>query len=212
MTRPRQIAFRHLVVHRPDPASARSPAATRTPSDFGALLRRRAAAPPAHAGAPASVEPPAPTVAAIDGDEGREQGESSSEESPLQDEPDVPEWASALMPTSASLDLLLVDAIPACDDDAAPPGLLASVAQTIAGFCNERAVDDSEGWNVRMPLRPDLLEDTTLELAISSYWLQLRFLTADARSRRLISQHQDALRGLLRRLLKRQREISIAID
>ena len=210
MTRPRQIAFRHLVVHHPDPASARSPTATRTPPDFGALLRRRAAAPPANADAPASVEPRAP--AAIDDDEGREQGEPSSEESPFQDESDVPEWASALMPTSASLDLLLVDAIPACDDGAAPPGLLASVAQTIAGFCNERAVDDSEGWNVRMPLRPDLLEDTTLELAISSYWLQLRFLTTDARSRRLISQHQDALRDLLRRLLKRQREISNAID
>jgi hypothetical protein len=164
------------------------------------------------AGSPASAEPPVPPVAAIGDDEGRGQGEASGDEPPLQEEPDIPEWASALMPTSASLDPLLADAVPACDGGAAPPGLLASVAQTIAAFCNERAVDDSEGWNVRMPLRPDLLEDTTLELAVSSYWLQLRFLTADARSRRLISQHQDALRGLLRQLLKRQREISIAID
>jgi hypothetical protein len=212
MTRPRQIAFRRLVVHRPDPASARPPAATRAPSDFAAALRRRPAAPQAHAGASSSVAPHASPVAAIGADEGHEQGESSPDDPPRQEDPGVPDWASALMPTSASLGPLLVDAIPALDDGAPPPSLLASVAQTIAGFCNERAVDDSEGWSVRMPLRPDLLEDTTLELAISSYWLQLRFLTADARSRRLISQHQDALRCLLMGLLKRQREISIAID
>jgi len=124
----------------------------------------------------------------------------------------MPEWASALMPTSATLDTLLADAIPAVGADAPLPGLLASVAHTIAGFCNERAVDDSEGWNVRIPLRPDVLEGTTLELAISSYWLQLRFLTTEPRSRRLISQHEDALCGLLTGLLNRQRDISIVIQ
>jgi hypothetical protein len=210
MTRPRQIAFRQLVVHRPDPASTHAPAPTRAPATFAAVLRRRPAAAPAQAEASRSVESPA-ALEAASGDDSRGQGESSSEQPPHEDA-EVPEWASALMPTSASLDPLLADAIPACGDAALPPDLLASIAQTIAGFCNERAVDDSEGWNVRMPLRPDLLEDTTLELAISSYWLQLRFVSADARSRRLISQHQDALRGLLARTLKRQREISIAID
>jgi type III secretion control protein HpaP len=211
MTRPRQIDFRRLVVHRPDPTEPRPTDASREPSSFAALLRRRPVAPPAPAEVPGCTEPPASAVEAIDDDKGHGQ-DGSSREPPPQEDDVASEWAGALMPTSASLDLLLAHAIPACDDAAPPPDLLASVAQTIAGFCNERAVDDSEGWNVRMPLRPDLFEDTTLELAISSSWLQLRFVTADARSRRLISQHQDALHSLLARLLRRQREISIAID
>jgi len=208
MTRPRQIAFRSLVVHRPDPASARPLAA---PAGFEAQLQRRSVTRPQRAAPRLPAEPPSPAAPQAVEAESRGRGESSDHEPPSDDTGDS-QWASALMPTPETLDRLLADAIPAVDDRAPPPALLASIAQTIAGFCNERAVDDSEGWTVRMPLRPDVLEDTTLELTISSYWLQLRFLTPSTSTRQLISRHQDALRSLLSGLLNRQRDIAIVTD
>jgi hypothetical protein len=208
MTRPRQIAFRSLVVHRPEPVSARPPAA---PSGFEAQLQRRAVPRPQRAGTPPPAELPSPAAPQAVEAQSRGHGEPSDDEPPPDDAGDS-DWTSALMPTPDTLDRLLADAIPAVDDRDPPPALLASIAQTIAGFCNQRAVDDSEGWTVRMPLRPDVLEDTTLELTISSYWLQLRFLTPSTSTRQLISRHQDALRSLLSGLLNRQRDIAIVID
>jgi hypothetical protein len=208
MTRPRQIAFRSLVVHRPDPASARAPAA---PSGFQAQLQRRPTVKPQRAAASEPAGPPSPAALQAVDAEGHQHDQPSHDESPSDDAGD-PEWTSALMPTQDTLDRLLAEAIPAVDDRTPAPELLSSIAQTIAGFCNERAVDDSEGWTVRMPLRPDVLEDTTLELTVSSYWLQLRFLTSSASTRQLISRHQDDLCSLLRGLLRRQRDIAIEID
>jgi type III secretion control protein HpaP len=210
MTRPRQIAFRSLVVHRPEPGAARAPAPAPAPSRFEALLRRRTAAPAASADAPAAPAP-RPEPARASSDDERGQGEPSHDEPPPGEEVGDPEWAAALIPTSATLDPLLAEAV-AASVDGESRRVLEAVAQTIAGFCNERSVDDSDGWNVRIELRPDILPDTTLELAISSYWLQLRFVTPEPRSRQLISQHQDALRDLLTGLLNRQRDISISIE
>ena len=86
------------------------------------------------------------------------------------------------------------------------------MAETIAGFCNESAVSDSEGWHVRIVLREDVLPDTTLELSVSPHWLRVRFLTGHPRSRRLLSEHRDALAGLLASAQDKAREISIELD
>jgi len=215
MTRPRSVAFRSLVVHRPDQASPPARPAARAPSDFEALLRRRPA--PAAAPRPLVTEADdahAPPARPTHQQPQQQQGGNSGDEDSRQGEDAEPaDWASALVPTAESLDSLLVDAVPAVAPAAdAPQGVLEAIAQTIATFCNERSVDDSDGWKVRIPLRPEILEETTLEVAISAYWLQLRFLTSDPRSRQLISEHQDALRELLTGLLNRQRDISITIE
>ena len=86
------------------------------------------------------------------------------------------------------------------------------LGDTVAAFCNEPAVSDGEGWEVRMPLRQDVLPATTLQLVISAHWLQLRFEVHDVRSRDLICTHRDALALALERQLRRSREISITID
>jgi type III secretion control protein HpaP len=208
MTRPRQIAFRSLVVHRPDQASARPPA---VPSGFGAKLQRCRQTRPQRAEVAPLDELPSPVAPRAIEAERHGHGQPAEDEAPS-DDADGSDWTSALTPTADTLDRLLADAIPAVHDRDPPPALLASIAQTIAGFCNERAVDESEGWTVRMPLRPDVLEDTTLELTVSSYWLQLRFLTPSTSTHQLISRHQVALRSLLSGLLNRQRDIAIVID
>jgi Type III secretion protein (HpaP) len=90
--------------------------------------------------------------------------------------------------------------------------LVARVADTIAGFCNERAVSESEGWQVRMALRPDVLPSTTLSLAISPHWLNLRFDIGDPQTRRLVCEHQIELARMLSETLECRREIDITFD
>jgi hypothetical protein len=126
-----------------------------------------------------------------------------------------PDWADDLVPSPELLQPLLHGSSGAARVArvAAPPHpLVAAIAQTISRFCNERAVDDSEGWQVRMPLRPDVLADTTLTLAVSSCWLQLRFETADSKARDLLFAHRDALAATLEESLNRRRDVAISID
>ena len=123
------------------------------------------------------------------------------------------DWTDALSPTGASLDALLAEvAAQGARRRREPPSAIRSVADTIAGFCNERAVSDSEGWQVRIVLREDVLPATTLELGVSPHWLQVRFLTGDAAARRLLYEHRDALRTLLAAAQSKAREIAIELD
>jgi hypothetical protein len=82
----------------------------------------------------------------------------------------------------------------------------------VARFCNDRAVSDSEGWQVQIELRPDVLPATSLSLSISPLWLCLRFAIRDDRSRQLIMTHRQALADQLEDALVRRREISIGFD
>lgn len=213
MTRPRAIPYRLLEVHA---APARRERATVQPSArlaFAQMLKRqRQLAPPA-----------APEVRIEDGaagDSPDEAGELEEESAPQsQDAPAYAatrktalDWGDSLKPDAATLDALLAGA-PAAIGGAGGEalGLAEWVSARVARFCNERAVDDGEGWNVRIELRSDVLRDTTLELGLSVHWLQLRFLTADPQSRRQIIQHEDALREALDTKLHRRRDISIEL-
>ena len=67
------------------------------------------------------------------------------------------------------------------------------MVDAVAHFCNDRAVSDSEGWQVQIDLRPEVLPATSLSLSISPLWLCLRFAIRDDRSRHLIMTHRQAL-------------------
>jgi type III secretion control protein HpaP len=86
------------------------------------------------------------------------------------------------------------------------------VAHTIAAFCNDKAVNTSEGWSVQMALRPDVVADTTLHLTLSLHWLTLRFHARDPSSRELLSKGQQDLVGILEASLARKREIVISFE
>ena len=218
MSRPRNVSFE---VHRPaqapaapvsDPARGlsftdllrqrRQPGGARP---FGERLKAEPQAPAstrglfageAHAGiAPVAAEsdPPAPP-------------------DPVDEQPADTDWADEIVPSPESLQPLLTGAARVARSAAPTHPAVAAIAQTIARFCNDRAVDDSEGWQVRMPLRPDVLPETTLQLSVSSYWLQLRFETADAKARDLLFTHRDALGTALEESLNRRRDVAIVID
>jgi hypothetical protein len=218
MTRPRQILYRSLDVHRPSEALAppRGRAISSPGTVFARILRPTRRALPA----PTEISLPPGAQALMtedqsthdDGD-AREERPPSAEESEAPIDDVAPDWAQSLVPTSDTLDPLLVEATRVQRlGNGAPPGRFDSVAHTIASFCNERTVGDSEGWNVRIALREDVLEETTLELSISSYWLQLRFQTLHPDSRRLILDHQQELTDQLIRMLLRRRDIAITLD
>jgi type III secretion control protein HpaP len=89
---------------------------------------------------------------------------------------------------------------------------LEQLANNLATFCNDQAVIDSEGWHVRIPLRPDVLPDTTLDMNVSVHWIHMRFATTDADARRLVSLYSDELEQMLQQALTRPRDISIICD
>lgn len=92
--------------------------------------------------------------------------------------------------------------------------LTARVAREIAAFCANRAITQSGNWEVRLPLDPKVLPDTTLYLTLSPLCLQLRFDAQDPSSRQLLLQHSRLLDRELTLLLDawgepRQVEITI---
>lgn len=214
MTRPRPVSFE---VHRSTlPKQPAPPDALRAPS-FTDLLRQRR---------PSSGARPF-------GERLRAEAEPSTSHTPAEDElavsaepehaapvarepegeqPTHPDWADDLVPSPDLLQPLLHGSARVARAAAPTHPVVAAIAQTISRFCNDRAVDDSEGWQVRMPLRPDVLPDTTLALSVSSYWLQLRFETTDSKSRDLLFAHRDALATALEESLNRRREVAITID
>lgn len=223
MARPRAVSFQALEVHRPARPDARRAPANARPT-FADLLRlRRGAAPPADV----QADEPLPLVAP------RQQGSDDSDASDSEGEGDPRaaidaahaidarhddslDWVDALAPTPAMIETMLQapGAVggPRRVGAAPPHPLVASIAQTVARFCNEPQVDDSEGWRVRMPLRDDVLPSTVLDLGISSCWLQLRFETSSDIARDLLLLHRAALSDLLATALNRQRDIAITID
>lgn len=79
--------------------------------------------------------------------------------------------------------------------------LTARVAREVAAFCANRAITRSGNWEVRLPLDPKLLPDTTLYLTLSPLCLQLRFDAQDPSSRQLLLQHSHLLERELTELL-----------
>lgn len=86
------------------------------------------------------------------------------------------------------------------------------VALTIAGFCNDPAVNNGELWQVQMALRADVVPDTTLHLSLSPHWLTLRFHAADPAALDLLSRGREALVEVLETTLARKRDIAITFD
>ena len=214
MNKQRPIPFRSLTVQRPPAADrpASAPAPARGRSSFSDMLRRGGGAASESRGARPGI------VAPLAGDAFLDRFDASSDEDdehpPESDEPPLPDedagaWA---VPSPETLESLLAQAVPALGRQQQPPPSIRSLAATIAGFCNERAVSDSEGWNVRIQLRPDVVEETTLDLAVSAHWLQLRFHAGRPASRRLLYEHETSLREQLAQSLDRSREIAIEID
>lgn len=203
MTRARNVAFE---VHRPaQPPAAPASDAARGFSFTDLLRQRRQPGAARPFGEKAKVPPEA--LAA------EPRSERSEPVRGIEAEPQPePDWADAVVPSAEQLHPLLHGSARVARVAAPPHPLVASIAQTIARFCNERAVDDSEGWQVRMPLRPDVLPETTLQLSVSSCWLQLRFETADSKSRDLLFIHRDALGNALEESLNRRRDVAIVID
>lgn len=96
--------------------------------------------------------------------------------------------------------------------DAPWTALVRDVAQTVATFCNDRAVAQTGDWHVQMPLRADVVAGTMLHLSLSSHWLVLRFCSQDAKALALLSDGRRDLIDFLETSLSRKREISIGFD
>ena len=214
MNKQRPIPFRSLTVQRPVAADrpAPAPAPARGRSSFSDMLRRGGASASESRGSRAAFVAPLAGDAFLDrfdSTSGEDDENPPESDTPQPQDEDAAAWA---VPSPETLESLLAQAVPALGRQAAPPPSIRSLAATIAGFCNERAVSDSEGWNVRIQLRPDVVADTTLDLAVSAHWLQLRFHAGLPASRRLLYEHETSLREQLAQCLDRSREIAIDID
>lgn len=86
------------------------------------------------------------------------------------------------------------------------------LASTVVDFCNDPAVQDGDGWSVRMSLNETVLPSTTLHLSLSRHWLLLRFECDDLGAKRAVSLHREALQVALEQAVSPRREVSIDID
>ena len=165
---------------------------------FSELLgQRRPPAPPVEAvpdELPELVEAPAPPLLSRPA----VTREDDEEDTPLEDE--APVQVTAVAPTPWVL------------PDAACAATAREVGLTVAGFCNDRAVNDGAMWSVQMPLRSDLVPDTTLHLSLSPHWLTLRFQAADPAALDLLSRGRETLEQVLENTLTRKRDIAITFD
>lgn len=228
MSRPPPTTFRTLKVHTtgiPQRAKASaSPAPSPAPSPqarFAELLlqrrptslRSKAPAPSGKAGGDPRVTAPTSPLERPGTDKHQEELDDAqapaavtapSESTPLEPGgPHAREVDNAPTPVS-----------PPASVQGCPPGpaIARYLAHTVAGFCNDPAMQGTEGWQVSMPLRDDLLAATTLHLHLSPHWLLLRFDTHDEGARHLILQHQDSLQHLLDEALAPRRDIAITFD
>lgn len=229
-TRPRSA----VEVHRPRSDASTRPAEAAPKLRFSDLLKsRRAPTPPAE---------PLRAAFASELETDNVEADVLAEESTTPDERDNPaplpsppalaqalidtptpdpgmseEWLESLIPKPEELEEMLaggrrVARAQAVKAAAMAHPSVASIAQTISRFCNDPAVADSEGWQVSMPMRKDVLPETVLQLSVSPYWLQLRFETTDVSSRDLLFANRDSLNLLLEDSLNRRRDIAIVID
>jgi type III secretion control protein HpaP len=214
-SRPRSVSFNAVGVHRLEGGRGAGRPAEGSPRlRFSDLLRARRGATTPPTGA---ADPGDPIQAAAVDPDHLSDGSSSDDG----DSPDGDARAAEALDVTPALaeprHMLLLErasggALVAAAADAPLHPLVASIGQTVARFCNERAVSESEGWQVRIPLREDVLPDTTLHLALSSYWLQLRFETRSQMARDLLLIHRGALARTLEDALHRRREVAIEID
>ena len=214
MTRPRPVSFE---VHRSTLPKQPAPADTLRAPSFTDLLRQRRPSGGARPFGERVRAEPEPSGSHAPAEDELAVSAEPEHAAPVAGQPEPeqhaePEWADDLVPSPELLQPLLHGSARVARTAAPTHPVVAAIAQTISRFCNERAVDDSEGWQVRMPLRPDVLPDTTLALSISSYWLQLRFETANSTSRDLLCAHRDALGAALEESLNRRREVAITVD
>lgn len=86
------------------------------------------------------------------------------------------------------------------------------VAATISNFCNDKDVQATDGWTVRLLLDESILASTTVHLSLSLHWIVLRFDCGDAQSRQVIAQHCGALQTALEEAIVPRREVSIDLD
>lgn len=215
MNKQRPVPFRSLTVQRPPvvdrPAPVAAPARSR--SSFSDMLRRGGGS--GASSEARGVRPGAVASLPFEGFDERFDAGADDEDEDAQGDAEqarAPEDEAWAVPSAETLETLLAQAVPATNAQRQPPPSIRSLAATIAGFCNERAVSDSEGWNVRIALRPDVVPDTTLDLAVSAHWLQLRFHAGQPASRRLLYEHETSLREQLAHALARSRDIAIDID
>lgn len=103
-------------------------------------------------------------------------------------------------------------ALAAASPEASCRDAMREVALTIAGFCNDRAVNNGELWQVRMSLRADVVPATTLHLGLSPHWLTLRFEVGDPAALDLLSRGREALLQVLENTMARRRDISITFE
>nr|WKF60271.1 hypothetical protein HUO10_004792 [Paraburkholderia busanensis] len=185
-----------------DPASA--PRTKRV--DYAALLRRR-------------LTPPRPAGAGAQDSDADDYGAAGSDASADDDAPPSPaadprqrRGLDSLAERIGSVSVPIVDAVYQQQNRFIE--LTARVAREIAAFCANRAVTQSGNWEVRLPLDPDVLPDTTLYLTLSPLCLQLRFDAQDPSSRQLLLQHSRLLERELTQLLDawgEPRQLEIAI-
>ncbi|KAG0166423.1 hypothetical protein DFQ30_007218 [Apophysomyces sp. BC1015] len=92
--------------------------------------------------------------------------------------------------------------------------LFRRLAQEIAAFCGDRAINEGGTWEAQLPLDNNLLQETTLNLTLSYLTLSLRFDTADDDTKRLLLAHAPMLERELDALLRAwgtPREVQLTI-
>lgn len=79
--------------------------------------------------------------------------------------------------------------------------LAMALATEVAAFCADQAVGDAGNWEVKIPLDPQVLPDTTLYVSVSRFRLSLRFDTSCTETRQLLLCHSGMLERELDSLL-----------
>jgi hypothetical protein len=191
--------------------TVRAPGTTALSTRFADLLQQRRP--------PAPQAPDAEPVAELEARPGAEQGDWEPHPQGLpvrprdvepDGEPDAEVDGETAEPPPVAL--AVAGIAEAADPQAACRAAMREVALTIAGFCNDRAVNNGDLWQVRMGLRADVVPGTTLNLALSPHWLTLRFEVGDAAGLDLLSRGREALVQVLENTLARRREISISFE
>ena len=226
------IPLRHLTVHLP--ASGAALPATRSSvkkddlrSTFSDLLRAQRRSMPTRPGAAAGrpesalTEPLFEPAAADDLPEAVEAGlpvpppvrdgaDQGGQDNPGGDvEPADEMPLSALPPVPAPT---ATPEVAALEPDVNGGAIVRYLASTVADFCNDPAVQEGDGWSVRMALNETVLPSTTLHLRLSHHWLLLRFECDDQGAKRAVSLHREALHLALEEAVTPRREVSIDID